>query len=151
MRSTLVPTDFEVPLVLDTPRFRLRMLSLADVDKDYDAVISSVKHLKGFFGQNNAWPEGLTMEQELIDLSWHQKEFQLRSSFTYTVVTPDETKCVGCVYIFPSKKAGFDAVVFMWARESELGTGLDEELYKTVKAWIKDKWPFKNVAYPGRD
>ena len=36
------------------------------------------------FGQGWGWPsEDLTLEQDLIDLAWHQKEAQRRSSFTY--------------------------------------------------------------------
>ena len=55
------------------------------------------------------WPtEDLTFEQDLIDLGWHQKEFQMRSSFAYTVVNLDESQVLGCLYIEPSKKADFD-------------------------------------------
>jgi len=77
-------------------------LTVNDVIKDYDAVMSSLNHLQGIFGPNSTWPEAdLTLEQDLIDLGWHQKEFQIRSSFAYTVVSPDETRVLGCLYIFP--------------------------------------------------
>lgn len=85
-----LPADFEVPATLDKDRFRLRMLSVNDVVRDYDAVMSSQVHLNGLFG--SGWPEGLTLEQNLIDLGWHQKEFQRRRSFAYTVVSPDESR-----------------------------------------------------------
>ena len=35
----LVPDDFEVPAVLEHPRFRQRMLTVNDFVKDYDAVV----------------------------------------------------------------------------------------------------------------
>lgn len=77
-------------------------MTVNDVIKDYDAVMSSLNHLQGIFGPNSTWPEAdLTLEQDLIDLGWHQKEFQIRSSFAYTVVSPDETRVLGCLYIFP--------------------------------------------------
>jgi len=38
----------------------------------------------------------------------------------------------------------------MWVRKSEFEKGLDPILFKTVKKWIQEKWPFKKVAYPGR-
>ena len=38
----------------------------------------------------------------------------------------------------------------MWVRASELENELDDILYKTVKQWISEDWPFKRVAYPGR-
>lgn len=144
-----VPADFVVPLKLETDEFRLRMLTVNDVIKDYDAVMSSVEHCKTIW-PGLKWPEGLTLEQNLIDLGWHQKEFQLRSSFAYTVVSLDETTVLGCVYIEPTKRVGHDAVVFLWARQSELAKGLEDRLYQTVKHWVATAWPFKAPAFPGR-
>jgi hypothetical protein len=144
-----VPAGFKVPAVLETDEFRLRMLTVNDVVKDYDAVITSVDHLKTVW-PGGKWPEGLTLEQNLIDLGWHQKEFQIRRSFAYTVVEPGESRVVGCVYINPTRKRGYDAAVFLWARQSELSNGLEERLYRAVREWIDKEWPFKNVAFPGR-
>src|SRR5574340_743038 len=88
-----VPRDYEVPKSLETGEFRLRMLTVNDVVKDYDAVMSSVDHCKTVW-PGSKWPSGLTLEQNLIDLGWHQKEFQTRRSFAYTVVHPDESRVV---------------------------------------------------------
>jgi hypothetical protein len=148
----LVPGTFKVPEVLETDRLRLRMLTVNDVVKDYDAVMSSVQHLQGVSGPNSNWPsKDLTLEQDLIDLGWHQKEFQKRTSFAYTVSSPDEKRCLGCMYIYPSSNSKYDAMVLLWVRQSELQNGLEEYLFETVKKWIKEKWPFKNVGYPGRE
>src|SRR5207248_5317601 len=51
------------------------------------------------------------------------KEFALRRSFAYTVVTPDESQVLGCVYINPSDT--HDARVWMWLRRSAWEDGLD--------------------------
>src|SRR5687767_243856 len=148
--TPFVPPEFVVPERLETKEFRLRMLTVNDVVKDYDAVMTSVEHLKTVW-PGSSWPEGLTFEQDLIDLGWHQKEFQRRRSFAYTVVTPSESQVTGCVYINPTSKQGYDAVVFLWARQSELKAGLETRLYAAVREWIAKEWPFKKVAYPGRD
>ena len=145
-----VPKEFKVPEKLETQEFRLRMLTVNDVVKDYDAVMTSVEHLKTIW-QDGSWPEGLTFEQDLIDLGWHQKEFQRRASFAYTVVTLSESKVTGCVYINPTPKRGYDAVVYLWARQSELEGGLESRLLSAVKEWLSKEWPFKKVAFPGRD
>jgi hypothetical protein len=145
-----VPPDFVVPQTLETGEFRLRMLTVNDVIKDYDAVMSSAEHCKTIW-PGLGWPEGLTLEQNLIDLGWHQKEFQLRRSFAYTVVNLSESAVLGCVYIEPTKRRGYDAVAFLWARQSELAGGLEDRLYERVKRWIKTDWPFMTVAFPGRD
>lgn len=148
--TPFVPKDFEVPATLETKEFRLRMLTVNDVVKDYDAVMTSVEHLKTIW-PGGAWPDGLTFEQDLIDLGWHQKEFQRRRSFAYTVVTPSESQVTGCVYINPTPKRGYDAAIYLWARQSELKSGLESRLYAAVREWVAKEWPFKKVAYPGRD
>lgn len=146
-----VPKDFQVPETLETERFLLRMLTVNDVVKDYDAVMTSVEHLRGVFGPQSTWPKPeLTLEQDLIDLGWHQKEFQTRRSFAYTVMDLPESECLGCVYIVPTRKSGYDAEVYLWVRTSEFKKGLDAELYAAVKSWVEKEWPFKKVASPGR-
>jgi hypothetical protein len=148
--TPFVPKEFKVPEKLEAQEFRLRMLTVNDVVKDYGAVMTSVEHLKTIW-PGGSWPEGLTFEQDLIDLGWHQKEFQRRTSFAYTVVTPSESKVTGCVYINPTPKRGYDAVVYLWARQSELEGGLESRLLSAVKEWLAKEWPFKKAAFPGRD
>lgn len=146
-----VPTDFKVPDTLENEYFRIRMLSINDVVKDYDAVMSSIDHLKKMFPISN-WPsEELTFEQDLIDLGWHHKEFQRKTSFAYTVVSLDESQVLGCLYINPTTKGEYDSRITMWVRASEVDNGLDSILFETVKKWISKEWPFKKVAYPGRE
>ena len=146
--TPFVPKDFVVPKTLETDEFRLRMLTVHDVVKDYDAVMSSVAHCRTIWG--GKWPEGLTLEQNLIDLGWHQKEFQTRRSFAYTVVHPSESAVLGCVYLLPTQKRGFDAEVYLWARQSALASGLEDRLHAAVKAWVESSWPFTSVGFPGR-
>ena len=145
-----IEENFKIPEKLETKEFRLRMLQINDVVKDYDAVMSSVNEIKTIWPVSD-WPAGLTLEENLIDLGWHQREFQIRRSFAYTVVSLDEIRVLGCVYINPTRKHGYDAEVYLWARETKLGTGCDAILYDTVKLWLKNEWPFEKVAFPGRD
>jgi hypothetical protein len=146
-----VPEDFRVPDTLETEHFRLRMLTVNDVVKDYDAVMSSVNELQKQF-PHWGWPASdLSFEQDLIDLGWHQKEFQRRTSFAYTVVSPDESQVLGCLYIFPTTKGDYDASAEMWVRTSVLEKGYDALLYQTVRKWMDTDWPFEKVAYPGRE
>ena len=144
----MVPDNFKVPEKMTHERFLMRPLTVRDVVKDYDAVMHSRKRIVGVFG--DSWPSpDLTFEQDLIDLGWHQKEFQRRTSFAYTLMAPDESKCIGCVYIFPSPKKQYDAAVFFWVTDEEYARGLDGILSSFLLEWIT-KWPFKNVAFPGR-
>jgi hypothetical protein len=134
--TPLVPDDFAVPQGLETERFRLRMLTVRDVVADFEAIRDRAP--------------GLTLEQNLIDLGWHQKEFQDRRSFAYTVVDPDDGGHVlGCAYIYPTDEHGFDALARCWVRPE--AADLDGELYEAFRAWIEREWPFRRVTYPGRD
>jgi hypothetical protein len=145
-----VPDEFVVPASLETDLFRLRMLSVDDVEKDYEAVVESRELLHTMFG--GPWPRpGFTLEENLADLKRHQQEFLSRKAFAYTVVSLDETRVLGCVYIRPPRTTGSDAAVIMWVRQSEHDKELDEILFKEVKNWISSDWPFKKADYPGRE
>jgi hypothetical protein len=119
------------------------MLMVHDVVKDYAAILDRAEP-----DGTPAPPEELTLEQNLVDLGWHQKEFQLRRSFAYTVMSTDESVCLGCVYLYPGD--GADARVHMWVRRSAWDDGLDPMLEAAVRAWIAEAWPFETVSYPGR-
>jgi hypothetical protein len=145
-----LPPDFQVPASVETKHFRMRSITIHDVFKDYDAVMSSREHLWARFGAIWGWPrEDLTIEQNLVDLGWHQKEFQLRSSFDYAVVSPDERRLLGCVYIDPAEEPGIDAEVWYWARQSELVNGLEQQIETFLNAWLSSAWPFATVMING--
>ena len=146
-----LPPDFVVPTLLETDRFRLRPITIHDVVKDYDAVMTSAAHLRAALPLWGWPPEDLTLEQDLIDLGWHQKEFQRRSSFDYAVMSRDERRLLGCVYVDPPEKIGAEAEVAFWVRADELGTGLEVALEAAVRRWVAAAWPFARVVYPGRD
>ena len=139
----LVPDDFDVPAVLEHERFRLRMLSVDDVVQDFDAICDRVDH------EGRPQPPFVpTVAENLVDLGWHQKEFKLRRSFAYTVVAPDDSRVLGCVYLNPSET--HDARVVMWVRRSAWDQGLDPVLETTVREWIEQDWPFETVDWAAR-
>jgi len=153
MKTPWLPAPLPIPQGLVGDGWRLRPLTVHDVVKDYDAVMSSRAQLWELFGPGSDWPlESLTLEQDLIDLAWHQKEFQLRTSFTYTLVTLDGERVLGCVYVMPPPPLATDrdADVYHWVRSSERDSGLDAELARRLAQWFADEWPFERVAYPGR-
>ncbi len=144
-----VPDDFTVPAVFETDQFRLRMLSVGDVELDYAAVIESRDLLHSM---GSTWPrEGFTLEENLEDLQRHQQEFLDRKAFAYTVVSLDESRVLGCVYINPGNSNDNDATVYMWVRQSEFDRGLDPVLFRAVKDWMDASWPFTDVHYRGRE
>jgi hypothetical protein len=149
-RRPLVPADFIVPEGLKTPEFILRPLTVHDVIRDYDAVMSSAAELRDRMADGSGWPQGLTLEENLIDLAWHQREFTIRHSFAYTVVAPNGARCLGCCYIYPASDPADDADAFYWARQSRIGDAADLALGAAFRGWLARDWPFRSVAFPGR-
>ena len=49
-----VPDSVIIPTGIETKDFRIRILTINDLVKDYDAVISSVDHLRGVFGPGSS-------------------------------------------------------------------------------------------------
>jgi hypothetical protein len=147
-----VPRDWDPPEAVEFEGFTLRPIHMNDTLIDYDAVMTSIDHIKDSYWRAPGWPtEDLTFQQDLIDLAWHTKERQFKTSFVYIAVSPDGKTQLGCAYIDPSVKEGYDANVQFWVRASEADTGLEERLFATVKDWIAREWPFERVAYPGKE
>jgi hypothetical protein len=146
----IVPADFIVPERLEADGFLLRPLTVHDVIRDYDAVMSSAAVLKDRMQDGSTWPEGLTVEENLIDLAWHQREFTIRHSFAYTVMSLDGATCLGCCYIYPPLDPAQDADAYYWARESRIGEPADLALGAAFRGWLAADWPFRRVAFPGR-
>lgn len=143
-----VPAGFDVPTVLVATGFQLRPIAVADAEEDYEAVMESKLDLRALFG--GEWPEDdFSLAQNRADIQTHVKAFQDRESFTYSIISPDQQRILGCVYVHPSEEA--DAQVFFWIRTSERGQGLDPILQGELFDWLTRDWPFSTVKFPGRE
>ncbi len=116
-----LPRDFVIPEPPSTDEFMLTPLRVDHLVLDYEAVMSSREHLWQLFGPGWGWPPAdMTLMQDLVDLGWHQKEFQLRRSFNWAVMSPDQRMLLGCCYLDPSDTPGFDAEGYYWARSDRI-------------------------------
>jgi hypothetical protein len=143
-----VPEVFEPPRRLETSEFVLEPLGPGHNDADYAAWTSSIDHIRatpGFEGRK--WPRQMTLEENLADLERHANDFAQRNGFTYTVLEPETGDVIGCVYIYPSDEASYDAHVESWVRADR--AGLDAPLRTVVRDWLRDAWPFERVDYAG--
>jgi hypothetical protein len=150
MAKEFVPTNFTVPITLRKEYFRLEILTPTVVELDYEAVMSSKESLRQIFSKNDDWPsDDMTLEENNDDLVMHLKEFDNREAFAYTVLTPDKSKCIGCLYINPCKLDDYDCEVYFWIRDDSIQ--LDAEFFNVIKKWLSEAWPFKSIAWPGRE
>ena len=148
--SGFVPDSFVPPAGLDRPEFLLRPLGPQHNASDFAAWSSSIEHIRttpGFAGLS--WPRPMTLEENLADLVRHAEDFAARTGFTYTVLSPADARTViGCVYIYPPDRPGYDARVRSWVRAAD--APLDAVLYEAVSGWLRERWPFERIDYAAR-
>lgn len=145
--TDFIPDSFKIPKTLKTEHFLIRKLCAKDVYLDYMAVMSSIDIIKQARGGSWATPD-LTFEADLIDLDWHQREFEHKSSFAFTVMNLDESECLGCFYFYPpgfrkESPEDIDVDVSFWVTQKAYDQGLYSQLYITIKKWIDEQWLFK--------
>lgn len=109
--------------------------------------MSSIDHIRSTPGMDwTTWPRPMTLEENLADMERHAREFEERTSFTYSVLDGEDV--VGCLYIYPSKTPNVDAHVRSWVRASR--PELDAVVWSDVGAWLEAHWPFEAVDYAPR-
>ena len=141
-----VPHDFEVPTLFEGPGFRLEPLGPEHNERDHQAWMSSIAHIRATPGfQDRGWPEPMSLEKNRQDLVDHADDFAARTGFTYSVLDGDAV--IGCVYIYPDS-GECDASVRSWVTASR--SELDPVLWRAMSDWLETSWPFENVRYAAR-
>jgi YVTN family beta-propeller protein len=141
-KTKFVPDGFLAPGPPQVANYSWNILEPEILKQDYDALL----HRAG-----NAGPINITSDEDYGELKRHRWEFQHNTSFAYGILSPDAKLELACVYINPSKKQGYDATVRIWVTEQGAKEGLEPLLEAKVREWVKQKWPFQKVIYPGRD
>jgi len=142
----LVPDDFDVPVAFEGPGFRLEPLGPIHNDRDHEAWMSSIEHIRATPGMEaGGWPWPMTIEENMADLEGHASEFANREAFAYSVLDGDDV--IGCLYIDPAEDEGHDAEVRSWVTASR--AEMDPVVWRSVSDWLEG-WPFRNFAYASR-
>ncbi|MCA9929940.1 MAG: hypothetical protein KC419_15760 [Anaerolineales bacterium] len=158
MTDDFYPAPLRVPERLETAVFTIRPLTPDHVALDYAAVMAGKEMLRLWSGSR--WPtDDFTQADNLNDLEWHDLEHQERIAFTYTVLTPDESECLGCVYIKsladlqkhqlePHITAtNRDSSTRFWIKTPRLAEGMDVELLDTLHQWVNTTWQFNQHTF----
>lgn len=147
--TAVPPTKLQTEALLFVP------LSPAHVHRDYDALMVSKEMLRVWGG--HGWPsDDFTLEANLQDLEWHHLEHQENIAYTYTILTPDEHECLGCVYIKPlsdiqEDAPDYHAIVRYWVIEPQLAHGLEIRVLDALINWFNsDAWQFERVLLHAR-
>jgi len=140
--ATFTPATFAAPGPPHIGSYVWNILEPTILAQDYQALLDR---------DGRTGPVTITSPQDYGELKRHEWEFQHHTAFAYGVLSADKQSELGCVYINPSPKEGYDATVRIWVTKQGAAAGLDPVLEKAVRAWVTAKWPFKKVAFPGRD
>ncbi|MGL6280377.1 MAG: N-acetyltransferase [Gaiella sp.] len=151
--SPFVPPAFAPPTGLEEDVFVLEPLGPEHNERDHDAWMGSIDHIRttpGFGADHpDPWPVPMTLEENLADLEMHARHFRERVGFTYTVLDPATRAVIGCVYVYPDRTGDADAVARSWVTASR--AELDAPLWRAVSAWLaSEAWPFARVRYAER-
>jgi YVTN family beta-propeller protein len=141
-KVAFVPAAFAAPGPPRVGNYVWNILEPAILKPDYQALLDR---------DGRTGPVTITLAEDYGELKRHEWEFQNHTAFAYGILTPDRQEELACVYINPSPKAGYDATVRLWVTKQGAAAGLEPVLEKAVREWVKARWPFKSVAYPGRD
>lgn len=141
-KTRFVPATFAAPGPPRVGAYVWNILEPTILAPDYQALVDRV---------DRTGPINITPAQDYGELKRHEWEFQHHTAFAYGILSPDRQTELACVYINPSPKHGYDATVRLWVTKQGAAAGLEPLLEKAVRQWVKEKWPFTSVAYPGRD
>jgi RimJ/RimL family protein N-acetyltransferase len=141
--------DFTPPAGLETGRVVLEPLAPRHAALDHAALMGSREHLQRTL-QWGDWPsEEFTVEENRGDLERHWKEFEAREGYAFTVLSPDRSTCLGCIYLEPADgkdPSSRNARFAYWVVEDRLDEDLDRHLLEAVLAWIRRDWPLETLA-----
>jgi hypothetical protein len=155
-------SNISVPAELRTDEFVLRPIVADDAELDFAALMETREYLR--LWEQSSWPEDdFTVEANRADLVGLEERHAAHRAFTYTVLDPNGTQSLGCVYNFPTSATflaksavtqvgddewgNVDAVVYFWVRLSQMQNGLDARLLGALRAWFTDDWRLQRVVY----
>jgi hypothetical protein len=147
--TPFVPGDFAIPAGLSSDLFVLEPLDVRHNESDHAAWTSSIDHIKatpGFAGRS--WPKPMSLAENAADLERHARDFAGRTGFAYTVLDPGSGEVIGCVYIYPPRRDGYDVDVRSWVSADR--AELDKPLHDEVWRWLSEAWPFRRPDYAER-
>lgn len=155
------PADQAVPQTLRTPTFILRQLRQAEAAIDYEAYMASPDVIRTHSG--GRWQvDSFTLAQEQHELALHEARHHARQDFAFVLLTPDETKGLGCVYVLPlmpflrhvaapaallAEVSDATAIVTFWVRQHSLHTRLAPNVVAAVHTWLLTEWPFDDHVF----
>lgn len=150
-----------IPSELHTEWFIARPLSEIYVELDYEAYMASWDVI-GSHSAGRWQTEGYTIEENRRQTAAHTVEHAARRSLAFILLSPDEARSLGCVYMNPlqdfldhiivkgwgvSTGRPQEAMITFWIREDEQEGELPDHLVREVEAWLRQEWDFEGYVW----
>ena len=146
-KSQWIPLG-SLPEPLKTPRFVLEPLDEKHTELDFAALMSCRVRLTEELEWSNWPPEDFTLESNRVDLRRHQGEFIRGEAFAYTVLSPDCSRCLGCIYLNRCAEIKGARLAF-WVIDDVID--MESDLLTDVLKWIHSVWSINRVLIPLRE
>ena len=156
----IIPIDLKnkrIPKRIKSKSFVAEVLSAKHTEEDLKNVIENEKLIKLTRGNAGSWPnpKTLSLKENTIDLSWHQREFENCLSFAY-LLRDLKGEYMGCVYLYPmnfrskiSEARKYEVDFSFWITKKFY----DLDLYEKIKSeWLEQlkKIGFKKIYYSNK-
>ena len=100
----------------------------------------------------------MTEEVDFVDLVWHECEFREGYSFSYAVYD-DRGDYLGCGYLYPvgrrtelsAQLIEHDVDVSWWVTPEAYDRGHYAGLYRALRTWVTEAFPFTAPHYSNRE
>jgi hypothetical protein len=157
IKSLELPAGYAAPATLTFDDVTARAISRADLLADVNGINSSIDIIQRTRG--GTWPSGPVSEDfNYVDLVWHELEFRENYSFTYALYD-SKGRYLGCCYLYPMGRRTpladdllkHDVDVSWWVTGDAYQHGYYAKLYRALRTWIAEQFPFKNPHYSNRE
>lgn len=156
------PEHLDAPERLTADGYLLRPITVADAELDHEAVMASRDQLRRW--EQDTWPkDDFTVDDNRQDMELMEHRHRDGYAFGYTMLTPDESRCLGCVYVFahdarflaaaditPLADDRWDrigAAVYFWVRTDLPDDDLERRLLDDLRRWFAEDWDVAPVVF----
>lgn len=143
-----------VPKALYTEWFTARPLSATYADIDYEAYMASPTVI-GVHSAGRWQTEGYTLEENRRQATQHAADHAAHRSFAFILLSPDESRSLGCFYINPlqpfldrvisrgwgvANGVPHEAMITFWLREEAEESDFPDHMVREVQQWLVQSW-----------
>lgn len=144
--SQWIPLN-SVPQPPESRHYVLEPLDEKHAEIDFEAIMSCRTRLRAELQWGDWPPDDFTLERNRSDLRRHHDEFIREEAFAYTVLSPERTRCLGCIYLERCVEVQGAQLAF-WVIDDALD--LETVLVNEVLQWVHRVWPINRVLLPIR-